>query len=268
MARRKRRELALDILVGLAAALALSFLVRERLVPWIAERAVLDPGETLREAPSLLDARTGDSIQFREDAAMVLLVFRSTCPTCERAVPAWSRLVTGGPKQTMAVGLEGPATAADYVGERLPGVRVTVPRYWPRSCWAELRARREGPGGGRMSCLLEVDANHAHPATDKTITAVAALLARLKLSPTGLRRTRTAGRHARQCHRRGEQQSTEHGSPPVHGGWRDERVSVVYRPSRASQTHPPHIPSYISTRNRASPMRNRIRQPMALSLTR
>ncbi|MCK5488650.1 MAG: hypothetical protein KAI98_01605 [Gemmatimonadetes bacterium] len=128
MARRKRRELALDIVVGLTAIMALFFVVRERLVPWIAERSVVDPGETVKEAPVLIDAETGDSIPFRRDAHNLLLVFRSTCPTCERTAPAWNRLSTSEEWLTTAIGLEDPAGAVTYASVHLPAARIAVPR--------------------------------------------------------------------------------------------------------------------------------------------
>ena len=127
MASPNRRQLALDILVGLMAIVALSFVVRERLVPWIAERSVVDPGEAVREAPALLDARTGDSLLFRQDAHNLLLVFRSTCPTCEQTAPAWTRLSTSAEWLTTAIGLEDPEGAASYARVHLPAARVAVP---------------------------------------------------------------------------------------------------------------------------------------------
>ena len=127
MASPKRRQLALDILVGLMAVVALSFVVRERLVPWLAERSVVDPGEAVREAPALVDAVTGDSLLFRQDAHTLLLVFRSTCPTCEQTAPAWTRLSTSAEWLTTAIGLEDPEGAAAYARVHLPAARVAVP---------------------------------------------------------------------------------------------------------------------------------------------
>ncbi len=128
MARRKRREVALDILVGLVAVLALFFVIRERLVPWVAERAVVDPGETVTKAPALINAETGDSLPFRRDADNLLLVFRSTCPTCQRTVPAWNALAGSEPWLTTAIGLESPENAAAYANQQLPAARIAVPR--------------------------------------------------------------------------------------------------------------------------------------------
>ena len=127
MAGRKRRELALDIVVGLVAIIALSFVVRERLIPWIAERSVVDPGEVVKNAPALIDAETGDSVSFRLDTPNLLLVFRSTCPACERTAPAWNRLATSEEWLTTAIGLEDLEGAVTYASVHLPAARVAVP---------------------------------------------------------------------------------------------------------------------------------------------
>ncbi len=128
MSRRTRREMALDIVVGLTAVLALFFLIRERVAPWIAERSVVDPGETVGQVPSLVDAETGDSIAFQSGTATLFLVFRSTCPTCERTAPAWNRLAASNAWQTTAIGLESRQTAAAYAATHLTAARVAVPQ--------------------------------------------------------------------------------------------------------------------------------------------
>jgi len=128
MSRRRTLELALDVAVGLMAVLALYFLVRERVAPWVAERSIVDPGEAVQQSPSLVDAETGDSILFRAGAATLLLVFRSTCPTCERTAPSWNRLAESAAWETTAVGLEDPQTAAAYAATHLKDARVAVPR--------------------------------------------------------------------------------------------------------------------------------------------
>ena len=56
------------VVVGLVAVMALFFLARERLVPWIADRSVLDPGERVKQSPALVDAETGDSLLIQRGA--------------------------------------------------------------------------------------------------------------------------------------------------------------------------------------------------------
>jgi hypothetical protein len=127
VARRHPRELILDIGVGLVAVLALFFLVRERLLPWIADLSVLDPGEAVKDPPALVDARTGDPLRLESGVDHLLLVLRSTCPACARAMPAWRRLAAERNWVTTAVGLEAGETGGSYIGVHLPTARAAVP---------------------------------------------------------------------------------------------------------------------------------------------
>jgi hypothetical protein len=107
MRRRRRREAILDALTALAAIAALTFLARERLVPWIEDRGIIDA--------------------LSSGTPTLLFVFRSTCPACAAAVPAWSALSGAGAWTTLAVGLEPAHTAAAYAHSSLPTVRPVVP---------------------------------------------------------------------------------------------------------------------------------------------
>jgi len=173
MASPKRRELALDVLVGLMAVVALSFVVRERLVPWIAERSVVDPGEAVREAPALIDAQTGDSLLFRRDSHNLLLVFRSTCPTCQQTAPAWRRLSTSAEWLTTAIGLEDPEGAVTYARVHLPAARVAVPadidRFTRRFRIGVVPTTLVIDRGGRLV------ARHAGPLEESDVEALSGL---------------------------------------------------------------------------------------------
>jgi len=127
MAKRGSRAWILDGLVALMTVVALTFLVRERVLPWLADRSVVDPGETVRDAPALLDARTGEPIRFEPGDGHLMLVFRSTCPACARAWPGWRRLARDGRWMVTAIGLEAAEAAATYAGTRLPSARIAVP---------------------------------------------------------------------------------------------------------------------------------------------
>jgi hypothetical protein len=126
MRRRRRREAILDALTALAAIAALTFLARERLVPWIEDRGIIDPGDAVEDR-EVLDAVTGDPIALSSGTPTLLFVFRSTCPACAAAVPAWSALSGAGAWTTLAVGLEPAHTAAAYAHSSLPTVRPVVP---------------------------------------------------------------------------------------------------------------------------------------------
>ena len=127
MSRRSRRGVLMDLLTALVAVAAVTLLVRERLIPWLEDRAIVDPGDPVGSELALVDAVSGDSVRLSKDSSAVLLVFRSTCPACERVAPAWSRMVGLAGTTVIAIGLEPSASAARFVESRLPGARPTVP---------------------------------------------------------------------------------------------------------------------------------------------
>lgn len=127
MSRRSRGALALDLLTWIVAAAALALLARERVMPWLMDRSIVDPGDRVGAEMALIDAMSGDSIAVATDSPTLVLVFRSTCAACERAVPAWTRLLRLAGAGAIAVGLEPAATAARYARSRFPTARPAVP---------------------------------------------------------------------------------------------------------------------------------------------
>lgn len=127
MVRRSRRTVALDLLTWIVAAAAIALLARERVVPWLEDRSIVDPGDRVGGELALIDAASGDSIGIAADSPTFVFVFRSTCEACERAAPVWARLATLVGARTIAVGLEPAAAAARYSRSRLPGARPAVP---------------------------------------------------------------------------------------------------------------------------------------------
>ena len=127
MTRRTRRAIAMDSLTALVAVAAVALLVRERLIPWLEDRAIVDPGDSVGSELALIDALSGDSIRVSPDSPAVLLVFRSTCAACDRATPVWSRVAGWAGTAVIAIGLEPAASAGRYAKSRLPGARPAVP---------------------------------------------------------------------------------------------------------------------------------------------
>lgn len=127
MGARSRRALALDLLTWIVAAAALALVVRERVLPWIAERGIVDPGDRVGAELSVLDTATGDSIPLARDSSTLVFVFRSTCAACTRSVPAWARLAREAGVRAIAVGLESARAAARYARAHLPAARPAVP---------------------------------------------------------------------------------------------------------------------------------------------
>ncbi|HSM09794.1 MAG TPA: hypothetical protein VLA33_12385 [Gemmatimonadota bacterium] len=114
-----------------AATLALvlvagAMLMHDRVLPALADRARLDPGdraETLR----FRGIASGDTVGLEDDAPSLVVVFRSTCPVCEETAPDWAELARLAPGRLFPVGLEAESAAADWTGRKLSGVEPVVP---------------------------------------------------------------------------------------------------------------------------------------------
>lgn len=127
MGRRSRRGVALDVLTWVVALAALAMVVRERLIPWLEDRALVEAGDRVGSDLALIDALSGDSIRIPRDSPALVLVFRSTCAACDRAAPVWARIARWPGISAVAVGLEPAAAAASYVMSRFPDARPAVP---------------------------------------------------------------------------------------------------------------------------------------------
>ncbi len=121
------RTLLLDGLTGLLLAAALALLVRERLLPALAEREIADPGERIPADLLLVDAATGDTLALRDAGPVVLLAVLSTCPSCERAMPAWRRAVAASGVRIRALLVGDGESEAAWAAERLPGAAPLRP---------------------------------------------------------------------------------------------------------------------------------------------
>lgn len=113
---------ALDAGTWLLLLVGLAFLVRDRLVPaWEASRRVA-VGEAVPDELRLMSLASGDTLAPASPGVpTVYLIFQSTCPACERNLPAWRRLLEAVPgARALALGLEEAGTALDYVRANLP----------------------------------------------------------------------------------------------------------------------------------------------------
>lgn len=164
MGRTQLAAKALNSATWLLTAGAVALVVHERVVPWVRETAIVDPGESVSE-PDLRDASTGDSVRFVRGVPTLVLVFRSTCPACQRALPGWREAMRSGAWQVLAVGLESVPAAAAYVGSNLPGARLVRPaspqeftwKYRIRVVPTTLAIDREGRLALRRAGPLEAD---------------------------------------------------------------------------------------------------------------
>lgn len=120
------RSLVLDAATMALVAVAGATLIHDRVLPAIADRARLDPGDRA-ERLQFRGIASGDTVGLADDAPSLVVVFRSTCPVCEETAPDWAELARLAPGRLFPVGLESEAAAADWTDRKLAGVEPVVP---------------------------------------------------------------------------------------------------------------------------------------------
>lgn len=128
MGRRGGRDRALDVATALLLLGAVLHFARTELVPAWRARGVLEVGDRVPEL-TLRALAGGDTLRLSRGSPTLLLIFRSSCPSCGRNAPAWRRLLAGARPQAraFAVGLEPDGSALDYVRERFPAALAVRP---------------------------------------------------------------------------------------------------------------------------------------------
>lgn len=121
------RRFILDAATAGLVLVAVAMLVRDRLVPAIAERGRIDPGEIVEPPLRFQTLDRADTLGVPDGAPSLVVVFRSSCPVCEETAPDWEALARSLPGRVYAVGLEADTAAAAWVAARLAGVRTVVP---------------------------------------------------------------------------------------------------------------------------------------------
>jgi hypothetical protein len=128
---RIRIETILNGFTLLVLAVAVALLVRDRVLPAVRERSLLDPGDRLPLGLVLRDISSGDSIELSDLAPVTVFVFLSSCPTCGQATPAWRAALNSAKRSNQrrfaAVTLGEPTDAREWAASELPGVRVLEP---------------------------------------------------------------------------------------------------------------------------------------------
>lgn len=127
-----RRLRLLDLGTALMALSAVALVAEDRLLPAWRESRVVEPGERVPAELAVRALAAGDTLALAAAAPTLLLFYRSDCPACARALPAWRRLVDrgGGRLRALAVGLEEETAALAWVRAELPralGVRPVEP---------------------------------------------------------------------------------------------------------------------------------------------
>ena len=125
---RIRMESLLNGLTAVALAVALGFVIRDRVAPTLRERRIVDPGERIPGGILLRDLSTGDTVPLASLAPATVLVFLTTCPACESSTPAWREALDRAPGShliTVAVGDHPDARA--WTARELPGMTTLEP---------------------------------------------------------------------------------------------------------------------------------------------
>lgn len=124
-----RRHRLMDLGTALMVLAAAALVAEDRLLPaWRASR-VVEVGERVPADLRVRSLATGDTLPVRGSMPTLLLFYRSDCPACGRAVPAWRRLVAraGGRVRPLAVGLEAEEPALAWVRSELPRALAVRP---------------------------------------------------------------------------------------------------------------------------------------------
>lgn len=117
---RVSRDALLNVATVTIALAAATVFVNDRVRPAIAERARLDPGESLGEPLLLRRISTGDTLALSAEDPTLVLVFQSTCNVCERLAPVWQTVAQSVGARPLALGLESDSAAVAWLKEKVP----------------------------------------------------------------------------------------------------------------------------------------------------
>lgn len=143
MRRETRRRRLLDLGTTFMVLAAAGLLVESRVLPaWRASR-IVEVGERLPDELRVRSLVADDTLDVDAALPTMLLFFRSDCPACDRALPAWRRLVRvgGGRVRSLAVALEPPGPALAWVRRELPAALAVRPER-PEELLRRLAVRR------------------------------------------------------------------------------------------------------------------------------
>lgn len=125
---RRRMDWLLNGLTVVALAVAIGLVARDRVVPALRERRIVDPGERIPAGILLRNLSTGDTVTLGSLAPATILVFLTTCPACGSSTPAWREALGRAPDSkliTVAVGNH--PDAAAWTARELPGMPTLQP---------------------------------------------------------------------------------------------------------------------------------------------
>ena len=123
-------EVLLNLATVIALLLAAGLLLRDRVLPALEERRVVDPGEVVPGDLRMLDLRTGDTVELAALAPVTSLAFLSSCPSCARSATAWrDALLTSGSDTNgfVAIAIREEPGTRNWLKRKLPGTRAFRP---------------------------------------------------------------------------------------------------------------------------------------------
>lgn len=126
----RRSEALLNLLTVLALLLAAGLVSRDRILPAIRERRIVDPGEAVPAGLRLEDLTTGDTVELADLAPVTSLALLASCPSCERSAPAWREALETAEidgSRFVAIAIREEHATRDWLLRELPGVRALRP---------------------------------------------------------------------------------------------------------------------------------------------
>ncbi len=126
----RSRESLLNLVTVLALLLAVGLVIRDRILPALEERRVVDPGEAVPMGLRLQDMTTGDTVELASLAPVTSLAFLASCPSCERSAPAWREALQapgGDASRFIAIAIREEPGTLGWLQRELPGTRAFRP---------------------------------------------------------------------------------------------------------------------------------------------
>lgn len=117
---RLSRDALLNVVTVTIALAAMTAFVNDRVRPAIAERARLDPGDSIGEPLLLRRIAEDDTLRLSGVNPVLVIVFQSTCDVCERVAPVWRAIAQSAGTKPLALGLESDSASAAWLEEQVP----------------------------------------------------------------------------------------------------------------------------------------------------
>lgn len=117
---RPSRDVWLNVVTVILALAAVTAFVNDRVRPAIAERARLDPGESIGEPLLVRRIRQNDTLTLGGGEPALVIVFQSTCAVCERVAPVWRSIAQSVDTRPLALGLESDSASVAWLKEKVP----------------------------------------------------------------------------------------------------------------------------------------------------